>query len=109
VAADRLSAKAQFPYSIQVGAPIASDSSLVKMARLHGEGIMKWAESGIYEISFAKDMKNGSWKIKRLEYRVMSSTNYRPGKSYARPISVPLFAKTYPEDQAGPDRLITSV
>ena len=55
VAADRLSARAQFPYSIQVGAPMAADSTLVKMARLHGEGIMKWCESGIYEISYAKD------------------------------------------------------
>jgi hypothetical protein len=109
VAADRLSASARFPYSIQVGAPIASDSSLVQMARLHGEGIMKWCESGIYEISYAKDIKDGNWKIKRLEYRVMSSTDYRPGKSHARLISVPLFAKSYPEDPAGPDRLVSFV
>jgi hypothetical protein len=109
VAADRLSAKAQFPYFIQVGAPIVSNTSLVAMARLHGEGIMKWCESGIYEISYAKDVKNGSWKINRLEYRVLSTTDYRPGRSYARPISVPLFTKTYPEDPAGPDRLITPV
>jgi hypothetical protein len=107
VAADRLSANAQFPYSIQVGAPMDPDSQLVKMARLHGEGIMKWCEGGIYEASYAKDTKNGGWKIKRLEYRVMSKTDYRPGRSHASPISVPLFAKTYPEDPAGPDRLIT--
>jgi hypothetical protein len=106
VADDRLFASAQFPYSIQVGAPLAPDSQLVKMARLHGEGIMKWCESGIYEASYAKDIKNGSWKIKRLEYRVLSSTDYRPGRRHAGPISVSLFAKTYPEDPAGPDRLI---
>jgi hypothetical protein len=106
VAADRLFASAQFPYSILVGAPLASDSQLVKMARLHGEGIMKWCENGIYEASYAKEIKNGCWKIKRLEYRVLSSTDYRPGRRHARPISVPLFAETYPEDPAGPDRLI---
>ncbi len=108
VAEDRLSAKAHFPYSIQVGAPMP-DSQLVRMARLHGEGILKWCEGGTYEISYAKDMENGSWKIKRLEYRVLSQTDYKPGKSYAGPISVPLFTKTYPENPAGPDKLITLV
>jgi hypothetical protein len=106
VAADRMSARAQFPYSIQVGTPIASDSQLVQMARLHGEGIMKWCEGGIYEASYAKDLKDGGWKIKKLEYRVLSKTDYRPGRSYARPISVPQFAKAYPEDPSGPDKLI---
>jgi hypothetical protein len=106
VSADRLSAGTQFPYSIQVGTPMAPDSQLVQMARLQGGGIMKWCEAGTYEISYAKDIKDGGWKIKRLEYRVSSKTDYRPGRSYARPISVPLFAKTYPEDPSGPDRLI---
>jgi hypothetical protein len=105
VAADRLTAKAQFPYSIQVGAPMP-DSQLVQMARLHGEGIMKWCESGVYEISYRKDIKDGSWKIQRLEHRVSSKTDYRPGRSYARPISVPQFATAYPEDPSGPDKLI---
>jgi hypothetical protein len=107
VATDRKSARAQFPFSIQVGTPIVSDSQLVKMARLHGEGIMKWWEGGIYQVSYMKDTKTGSWKIKRLEHRVSSKADYRPGRSYARPISVPLFSKVYPEDPAGPDRLIT--
>jgi hypothetical protein len=106
VSADRLSAGAQFPYSIQVGTPMAPDSQLVQMARLQGGGIAKWCESGTYEISYAKDIKDGGWKIKRLGYRVLSKTDYRPGRSYARPISVPPFAKMYPEDAAGPDRLI---
>jgi hypothetical protein len=106
VAADRKSAQAQFPYSIQAGMPMASDSSLVQMARLQGEGIMKWCEGGNYEISYVKDIKDGGWKIKRLEYRVLSKTDYRPGRAYARPISVPLFAKTHPEDPSGPDRLL---
>jgi hypothetical protein len=105
VAADRLSAKAQFPYSIQVGAPMAPDSQLVNMARLQGGGIRKWCEGGTYEISYVKDIKEGNWKIAKLEYRVSSSTDYRPGRAYANPISVPRFAKTYPADPAGPDRL----
>src|SRR5690606_21739863 len=35
VAADRLSATAVFPYSIQVGMPVETDTSLAAMARLH--------------------------------------------------------------------------
>jgi len=105
VAADRLSAQAQFPYSIQVGVPMP-DSQLVRMARLHGEGIMKWREGGICEVVYAKDAKDGSWKIRKLEYRVLSKTNYRAGRSDVNPISTPRFAKTYPEDPVGPDRLI---
>jgi hypothetical protein len=107
IAADRKAAQAQFPYSIQVGALIASNSSLVQMARLQGGGIAKWCEGGVYEISYAKCKKDGSWKIAKLEHRVLSSTDYRPGKAYANPISVPQFAKTYPTDPAGPDSLIT--
>jgi hypothetical protein len=107
VAVDRKSAQAQFPYSIQVGAPIVSNSSLVGMARLHGEGIMKWCEGGVYEIAYAKCKKDGSWKIAKLEYRVLSQTDYKSGRAYANPISVSPFAKTYPADPAGPDLLIT--
>jgi hypothetical protein len=106
VAADRLSAQAQFPYSIQVGTPMTLDSPLVNMARLQGGGISKWCESGIYEISYARCSKDGSWKIAKLEHRILSSTDYRPGRAYANPISVPQFAKTYPENPSGPDRLI---
>jgi uncharacterized protein (TIGR02246 family) len=107
VAEDRESAKARFPYSIQVGAPMRSNSSLVQMARLQGEGIMKWCESGVYEVSYAKCGKNGSWKMTKLEYRVSSKTDYRPGRAFANPISVPQFEKTYPAEAAGPDSLIS--
>lgn len=109
IAADRLSARAQFPYAIQVGVPMPSDLQLVQMARLHGEGIMRWTECGVYEASYVKHAKNGSWKIARLEYRVSSSTDYRPGRFHANPISVPQFAETYPGASTGPDRLITKV
>ena len=83
VAADRKSASARFSYSIQVGVPIISNSQLVQMARLHGEGIMKWWEGGTYEVSYAKSIGDGGWKIKRLEYKVLASADYRPGKSHA--------------------------
>jgi hypothetical protein len=69
-----------------------------------GQGIKKWWEGGVYDVSYVKDMKDGTRKIERLD-RVLSKADYRPGKSYARPISVPLFSKRYPEDPAGPDRL----
>ncbi len=105
VAADRKSASARFSFSIQIGTPIISDSQLVKMARLHGEGIMKWWESGTYEVSYVRSIRNGVWKIMSLEYRVLSKADYRPGKFRAKPISVPLFSKVYPEDPAGPDIL----
>jgi hypothetical protein len=105
VAADRKSAGARFPFSIQVGAPIVSDSPLVKMARLHGEGIMKWWEGGTYEVSYVKDTRDGCWKIRRLQYHVVSRTDYRPGKLRSKPVSVSLFSKVYPEDPAGPDIL----
>lgn len=107
VALDQSSAKARFTYSIQVGAPIKSDSQLVKMARLQGEGIMKWWEVGIYEVTYVKNIKDGNWKITRLEYRTLSKADYRPGRTYAKPISIPCFSKVYPEEPTGPDKLIT--
>ena len=109
MAADRKTASASFSYSIQVGAPIVSDSQLVQMARLHGEGIRKWWEGGTYEISYVKDSRDSAWKIKRLEYRVLSKADYRPGKPHARPISIPHFSEVYPEDPAGPDILEDNV
>ena len=69
---DRKSARARFTYSIQVGAPLISDSALIDMARLQGEGIMKWHEGGICDICFIKNLKGNTWKIKRLEYHKIS-------------------------------------
>jgi hypothetical protein len=103
VAGDRKSAVGRFPYSIQVGKPMDEESSLVAMARLQGEGIVKWWEGGICEVSYVKTGR--SWKIKRLQYRVSAKADYKPGRAYARPIEVPAFAKAYPADPAGPDRL----
>ena len=106
LSADLKSAKAKFAYSIQVGSPIESDSLLVKMARLQGEGIQRWWEGGTYELSYVKDIKNGNWKIKRLEYRTLSRADYKPGRTYAKAISVPVFSDVYPKNPDGPDKLI---
>ncbi|MGD9162111.1 MAG: nuclear transport factor 2 family protein [Desulfobacteraceae bacterium] len=106
VSPDQKSANARFTYSIQVGKPIDSDSLIVKMARLQGEGIQKWWEGGVYELSYVKDIRKGAWKIKRLEYRTFSRADYKPGRSTAKEISVPQFTKVYPKDPAGPDRLV---
>lgn len=105
VAPDRKSAKAQFPYSMQVGTPMTEDSQLVKMARLQGGGILKWWEGGIHEASCVKD--GDGWKIKKLEYRVTAKANYKPGRANARSIEVARFSKTYPADPTGPDKLIS--
>ena len=83
-----------------------TESTLVKMARLHGEGIQKWWEGGVYEMSCVKDARDGSWKIKRLEYKTLSKADNRPGRSYAKPISIPQFSKVYPHEPDGPDRLV---
>ena len=103
IAEDGKSAVGRFPYSIQAGTPMDGESSLVAMARLHGEGILKWWEGGVQHVHYVKEGKE--WKIRRLEYRVASKADYKPGRSYARPIEVPAFTKTYPADPNGPDRI----
>ena len=99
------SAKAVFPYSIQVGMPFETETSLAAMARLHGEGVRTWWEGGVYRVNYRKDVE-GRWKINRLEYDTLSRADYRPGKSYAQPISVSRFATCFPADQQGPDDLV---
>src|SRR5262245_24117143 len=106
VSLDLRSAKAVFPYSIQVGMPFETESSLADMARLHGEGVRTWWEGGVYRVSYRKDPADGPWKISRLEYDTLSRADYRSGRSYARPISVSRFATCFPEDQQGPDDLV---
>lgn len=103
IAEDGKSATGRFAYSMQVGTPMDADSSLVAMARLHGEGIRKWWEGGVQHVHYVKEGK--AWKIRRLEYKVAARADYRPGRSYARSIEVPAFTKTYPADPNGPDRI----
>jgi hypothetical protein len=88
VAPDRLTATAVFPYSIQVGTPIDSETSLASMARLHGEGVRTWWEGGAYHVTYRKDAADGRWTISRLEYRTLARADYRPGRTYAAPLSM---------------------
>lgn len=104
VAADRRTATAVFPYSIQAGLPLESDTSLVSMARLHGEGIRTWWEGGVYRASYRRE-DAGRWLISRLEYDTLVRADYRPGRSYAQPIEVPRLAVRFPQDALGPDLL----
>ncbi len=106
ISKDQESADAMFTYSIQVGAPIESDSLLVKMAKLQGEGVRKWWEGGVYKLSCVKSGREGAWKIKGLEYNTLSSADYRQGKPEAKPIDVSKFSDVYPVNSAGPDRLV---
>lgn len=92
---DHLSAKASFPFSIQAGSPIIADSALVSMARLHGEGVHKWRENGMCALSLTRQSQEEAWRINRLEYRTESKS-----------VSVPAYAKVFPEDPEGPDALV---
>lgn len=85
VSPDRLSARALFPYSIQVGKPIETETSLASMARLHGDGVQTWWEGGVCAVDYVKDAA-GRWKLSRLEYRTLSRADYRAGRSYAKPL-----------------------
>lgn len=106
VAPDRKSAEAVFPYSIQIGVPIESETSLASMARLQGEGVRTWWEGGTYHATYEKDVAENRWKIGRLEYATRTRADYRPGRSYAGKISVPALSERYPQDRYGPDALI---
>ncbi|HEX4999421.1 MAG TPA: hypothetical protein VFY29_14430 [Terriglobia bacterium] len=78
------------------------------MARLHGEGVRTWWEGGVYRVHYRKETA-GQWKIGRLEYDTLFRADYRPGKSYAQPISVPRLAARFPADQHRPDDLLQGI
>jgi hypothetical protein len=105
VASDLRRAKAAHPYSIQVGVPFETESSLAAMARLHGEGVRTWWEGGVYRLAYRKNAA-GRWLISQLEYDTLSRADYRPGRRYAQPIAVARFATRFPEDPQGPDALM---
>jgi len=105
ISPDLRSAVAVFPYSIQVGIPFDTETSLAAMARLHGEGVRTWWEGGVYRVNYRKDVA-GHWKISRLAYDTLARADYRSGKSYAQPISVSRLATRFPADPHGPDVLV---
>ena len=76
------------------------------MARLQGDGVRTWWEGGVYNVTYAKDVVDGRWRITRLEYNTLSRADYRSGRSYAKPISVSPISTRYPEDPQGPDALV---
>jgi hypothetical protein len=117
VAPDRKSAKARFHCLVQAWARDTSEYPMMDLARQQGQGILQWWEGGLYENSYVKEGE--AWKIKLLDYRPQWQADCagstaspllacwgRLGWSYARPGNVPPFSKTYPEDPAGPDKLI---
>jgi hypothetical protein len=106
VAPDLQSAQALFTYSIKVGMPFETDSSLASMARLQGEGVRTWWEGGLYRGTYRKEAADGNWKISRLEYDTLSRADWRSGRSYARPIAASCFSTRFPADQQGPDALV---
>lgn len=87
VSDDRMTATARFPYSIQVGEAFDTESSLASMARVHGEGVRTWWEGGIYEVSYRRDAAEDRWEIARLEYRTLSRADFRPGRTWAKPLT----------------------
>ena len=76
------------------------------MARVHGEGVRTWWEGGAYHAMYRKDVTDGRWTISRLEYRTLARADYRPGRTYAAPISVPRLSSRFPGDPLGPDELV---
>jgi SnoaL-like domain len=106
VTQDLRTAKAEFPYSIQVSKPLDSTTSLASMAKLHGEGVHSWWESGTYALAYVRDVKENRWRIQRLAYNTLARADYRTGRSYAKPIRVTAFTARFPEDAQGPDRLV---
>lgn len=104
ISTDLQRASAVFPYSIQVGMPFDTENSHAAMARLHGEGVRTWWEGGLYRIAYRRSL-DGSWQISRLEYDTRSRADWRAGRSYAQPISIPRLSVRYPVDQQGPDVL----
>jgi hypothetical protein len=104
VAPDRRFARARFHCLMLSSVPVESSSSLMTMARLQGQGIAQWWEGGIFINFYEK--KDDIWWIKKLKYRTIWQADYALGRSYAKPVFVWSFVKTYPEDPTGPDRLM---
>jgi hypothetical protein len=59
------SARAQVLCTVETATPIADDSTLVQMARLQGEGVIRRSERRVLDCSFAKH--DGIWILERTE------------------------------------------
>jgi hypothetical protein len=100
VSPDLRSAKAVFPYSIQVGMPFETETSLlpwpVCTAKAYGRGKEASIASSIGKTRRATGRSVG-WNTTHCPAPTIA------GKSYAQPISVSRFATRFPADPQGPD------
>jgi hypothetical protein len=67
LAVDRETAVARFHCVVQLEVPIEPGCTLVEMARLQGDGFVRWSERRVLENIYVK--RDGSWKIERSAYR----------------------------------------
>jgi hypothetical protein len=67
LAEDRASAVVQAACTAETETPIEGDGTLVEMARLQGDGVVRSAERRVLEIAAVKI--DGAWKIARAELR----------------------------------------
>jgi hypothetical protein len=67
VAPDRATAVTRLSCAVHAETPIASDDTLVKMARAQGEGVVRRTERAVLETSCVRE--DGFWKIARVALR----------------------------------------
>jgi hypothetical protein len=104
VAPDGLTATARFHCLMRVAAWDTTKYPMMDLARAQGQGLLQWWEHGLYEISYVK--AGGIWKIGTLSYRSQALADDMSGWSSVSPAYLPPFTKKFPEDPAGPDKLI---
>jgi hypothetical protein len=57
------------PCTVESAVPIGPDCTLVEMARLQGEGVIRRSERRLLELACAK--RDGAWKITRATFRTV--------------------------------------
>ena len=106
VSPDRRSGDGRVPYSIQVGMPFETETSLAAMARLHGEGVRTWWEGGVYRVNYRKDvggrLEDQSARIRHAVPRGLSLGQELCAADFRCRLST-----RFPADQQGPDELLT--
>jgi hypothetical protein len=71
IARDRRTAVGRLACTVRTAAPIeAPGCTLLDMARLQGEGVVRRTEAGVLEQSFVR--RGGVWRIARSELRLRS-------------------------------------
>lgn len=67
LAGDRGRATARIHCTVHTETPIGADCTLVQMARLQGEGVLRQSARCVLEHTYVK--QHGAWKIERVNYR----------------------------------------